>query len=180
MVLGATAVIAIALLSTGLVSVITVAASVTSVVDSQLSASMAAFANSVDRLRRIQQTDEAKGFKKPLIDFVGHPSGSVIALMHNGVIIDSASFSEQESVPCAATVGAQLVAGSTLGPRVETLQLEGLGEYRGAPLRQITQILVLTALGEGMIGGQIAAALEVPRETARSTLAHQIRIMRGF
>ncbi|KQX17785.1 MULTISPECIES: TetR/AcrR family transcriptional regulator [unclassified Sphingomonas] len=58
--------------------------------------------------------------------------------------------------------------------------VEELGEYRGAPLRQITQILVLTALGEGMIGGQIAEALEVPRETARATLAHQLRIMRGW
>jgi AcrR family transcriptional regulator len=58
--------------------------------------------------------------------------------------------------------------------------VEELGEYRGAPLRPITQILVLTALGEGMIGGQIAEALEVPRETTRATLAHQLRIMRGW
>lgn len=58
--------------------------------------------------------------------------------------------------------------------------VEELGEYRGAPLRQITQILVLTALGEGMIGGPIAEALEVPRETTRATLAHQLRIMRGW
>lgn len=58
--------------------------------------------------------------------------------------------------------------------------VEELGEHRGAPLRQITQILVLTALGEGMIGGPIAEALEVPRESARATLAHQLRIMRGW
>ncbi|MFD2498105.1 hypothetical protein ACFSTI_03505 [Rhizorhabdus histidinilytica] len=41
-------------------------------------------------------------------------------------------------------------------------------------------MLVLTALGEGMIGGPIADALEVPRETARETLAAQLRIMRGW
>jgi len=58
--------------------------------------------------------------------------------------------------------------------------VEELGEYRGAPLRQITQMLVLTALGEGMIGGPIADALEIPRETTRATLAHQLRIMRGW
>ncbi|MES2498797.1 MAG: TetR family transcriptional regulator [Pseudomonadota bacterium] len=58
--------------------------------------------------------------------------------------------------------------------------VEELGEHRGAPLRQITQILVLTALGEGMIGGPIAKALEVPRETTRATLAQQLRIMRGW
>ena len=58
--------------------------------------------------------------------------------------------------------------------------VEELGEHRGAPLRQITQMLVLSALGDGMIGGPIAAALDVPRETARATVAHQLRIMRGW
>jgi len=58
--------------------------------------------------------------------------------------------------------------------------VEELGEYRGAPVRQITQILVLAALGDGMIGAPIAAALEVPRETTRANLAHQLRIMRGW
>lgn len=58
--------------------------------------------------------------------------------------------------------------------------VEELGEHRGAPLRQITQMLVLAALGDGMIGGPIADALEVPRETARATVAHQLRMMRGW
>ena len=58
--------------------------------------------------------------------------------------------------------------------------VEELGEHRGAPLRQITQMLVLAALGDGMIGGPIAEALEVPRETARATIAHQLRSMRGW
>jgi AcrR family transcriptional regulator len=58
--------------------------------------------------------------------------------------------------------------------------VEELGEHRDAPLRQITQMLVLAALGDGMIGGPIAEALEVPRETARATVAHQLRIMRGW
>lgn len=58
--------------------------------------------------------------------------------------------------------------------------VEELGEYREAPLRPITQMLVLTALGEGMIGGPIAAALEVPRETTRATLAQQLQAMRGW
>jgi len=69
-----------------------------------------------------------------------------------------------------------------LAPVLEAVRnlVEELGEHRGAPVRQITQMLVLTALGEGMIGGPIAAALEVPRDTARTTLASQLRIMRGW
>lgn len=58
--------------------------------------------------------------------------------------------------------------------------IEELGEHRGAPLRQITQMLVLSALGEGLIGGAIAKALEVPRDTARKTIAQQLQAMRGW
>lgn len=58
--------------------------------------------------------------------------------------------------------------------------VEELGEHRGAPVRQITQMLVLAALGDGIIGGPIADALEVPRETARETVANQLRMMRGW
>jgi len=57
--------------------------------------------------------------------------------------------------------------------------VEELGEHRGAPLRRITQMLVLAALGDGMIGGVIAETLAVPREATRATVAHQLRIMRG-
>jgi len=58
--------------------------------------------------------------------------------------------------------------------------VEELGEHRGAPVRRITQMLVLSALGDGIIGGPIAAALKVPRETARETVAQQLRLMRGW
>ena len=58
--------------------------------------------------------------------------------------------------------------------------VERLGEHRGAPLRQLTQMLVLAALGDGMIGEPIAEALNIPRETARSTIAHHLRLMRGW
>lgn len=58
--------------------------------------------------------------------------------------------------------------------------VERLGEHRGAPLREITQMLVLTALGDGMIGGPISAALGLPRETTRATLARQLGHMRGW
>jgi AcrR family transcriptional regulator len=58
--------------------------------------------------------------------------------------------------------------------------VEELGEHRGAPLREITQMLVIAALGDGMIGGPIAAALELPRETTRAVLARQLGLMRGW
>jgi len=58
--------------------------------------------------------------------------------------------------------------------------VELLGEHRGAPLRQLTQMLVLVALGDGMIGEPIAEALDIPRATTRATVAHHLRLMRGW
>ena len=69
-----------------------------------------------------------------------------------------------------------------LAPVLEAVHnlIEELGEYRGAPLRQITLLLVLAALGDGMVGGPVSAALDLPRETMRATLAQQLRLMRGY
>lgn len=58
--------------------------------------------------------------------------------------------------------------------------VEQLGEHRGAPLRELTQMLVLVALGDGIIGGPIAQALDIPRVTTRATVAHHLRLMRGW
>lgn len=94
------------------------------------------------------------------------------------------TFDAFEKQGMAALMSWMILSGEQAGiaPILDAVHnlVEELGEHRGAPLRQITQMLVLTALGEGMIGGPIAEALEVPRETARATLAHQLRIMRGW
>lgn len=125
-VVGVTAVIAVVLLTTGAISGAIVASSVTSVVDSQLGASLSALSHSIEK----RGGGKPGGFEKPLVDFVGHAPGTVIALMENGVITDSAEFTEQDAVPCSSAVLDQLAGSVGSGPRIETLQLGDLGEYR--------------------------------------------------
>ena len=129
---GAAAVIAGALLLTGAISVATVSASVTSVIDHQLEASTDALTHSIERLRsnpNMSSTDP-KGFDKPMVDFVGHGSGSIIALMQDGEILDSAEFTGQDAVPLSQQVVDELTAAVTATPALESVMLTGLGEYR--------------------------------------------------
>jgi AcrR family transcriptional regulator len=58
-----------------------------------------------------------------------------------------------------------------LDPVLEAIHrlVDQLGEGQdGRPLREITLSLVLTALGDSLLGGAMAQALGLPRETARA------------
>jgi AcrR family transcriptional regulator len=58
--------------------------------------------------------------------------------------------------------------------------VEQLGDHRGASVRHITLSLFLAALGDGLIGTQMADALELPRDAGREVIAAQIKHMRGW
>lgn len=51
----------------------------------------------------------------------------------------------------------------------------GEGHDGDVPIQQQTLSLVLTALGDALLGGPMAAALGLPRETAREIAAGQLR-----
>ena len=129
---GAAAVIAGALLLTGAISVATVSASVTSVIDHQLEASAEGLTHSIERLRDNpnMSSDDPMGFDKPMVDFVGHGAGSIIAFMQDGAILDSAEFTGQDAAPLSQQVIEDLTAAVTATPAAESVMLTGLGDYR--------------------------------------------------
>ena len=129
---GVAAVISGALIATGAISIVTVASSVTSVVDRQLDASIAALTHTIERQRSGKNAvaGDGNGFEKPLTDFVGHASGSIIALMQDDAIIDSAAFTGQEATPLSAAVIDELTHSATNGSTTQSVELDGLGEYR--------------------------------------------------
>ena len=71
---------------------------------------------------------------------------------------------------------------AALAPIMESLHdlIEQLGDHRGASVRHITQVLVMGALADGLLGGPIAGALDLPRDAMRETMAAQIQHMRGW
>lgn len=152
LVVGITVVVAIALGLAGLVTVITVDASVTRVVTGQLESSLSAFHYSVAKYRDNARplsvpADTAalgpKGFSKPLTDFVGHGYGSLIALAAGGEVLDSAIFTEEDPQQLSAEVGAELLAAvETSHGEPTTVQLSGLGDYRVRAVQGADQLLV--------------------------------------
>jgi len=94
------------------------------------------------------------------------------------------TFDAFEKEGMAALMSWMILSGDrqALSPILEAVHVmvEQLGEHRGAPLRELTQMLVLVALGDGMIGEPIAKALNIPRATTRATISHHLRLMRGW
>ena len=65
---------------------------------------------------------------------------------------------------------------AVLDPIVEAIHrlVDRLGEHEGRPVQAITQSLVLTALGDSLIGEAMAAALGLPRDAARAMAAERL------
>jgi two-component system, OmpR family, sensor histidine kinase TrcS len=125
LVAGVVATLGIVLLGFGVLSQITLTATTTRVVDAQLSAGMTA----LDYMATRFAAADGVGFDKPLIEFVGQASGSVIAYVDDGAVVDSAIFSGSDPTPLPADVAA-VVAGLDTGIDKETVDLGTLGTYR--------------------------------------------------
>ncbi|MDH6182106.1 two-component system sensor histidine kinase TrcS [Microbacteriaceae bacterium SG_E_30_P1] len=129
---GAAAVVSVALVATGAISIAIVESSVTSVVDRQLFASTTAMSASIEKMRANHGPTEGggRGFEKPLVDFVGHGSGTIIALAQGGRVVDSANFTSDEAVPLSDAAATELLAAAVPEPSTPaTVSLDGLGEF---------------------------------------------------
>jgi two-component system sensor histidine kinase TrcS len=141
---GTAAVVAVVFLVVGLVSVVTLNASITKVVDTQLTGSMSALSHSVEKLRNGNYSGNAasggsasggtgvagQSYVKPFVDYTGHGPGAIIALEQNGQIVDSARFSESDAVPLSPAVVAQLEQAQLDVGSHQNVDLAGLGSYR--------------------------------------------------
>jgi two-component system sensor histidine kinase TrcS len=130
---GIAAVVAAVFVVVGVVSVITLAASVTTVVDSQLSGSMSGLSHTVERLRNgdSPSTDSSGSpYVKPFVDYTGHGAGTIIALAVDGTIEDSARFSDDAATALDPEVISRLEQVSQAAEPRSTVSLPGLGTYR--------------------------------------------------
>ncbi|WP_368497414.1 sensor histidine kinase [Herbiconiux sp. A18JL235] len=145
LVVGTAAVVTAVLVTVGVVSSVTLASSITHVVDTQLSASMSSFTYAVEKYRYGVMIDSGRHIdphpEKPLTDYTGQAPGTVIALLDEGsgdgsggvaTVIDSARFSDSDAEALPPAVVAQLEAASLEPGTQQTLQLDGLGSYRVA------------------------------------------------
>ena len=186
LVVGVSAVVTTVLIAVGTMSVLTLRASVTGIVDSQLAAAADGFTYSVTKYRSTALPTgalPAPRSMKPLSQVVGQAPGNVVLLVRDGEVVDSALFGDGDAGPVPADAIAELARESWVGEESETTWLPGLGLYRmvgrpggegellvtGASLRPASEA---TSRETVIVGGLTALALLV---TALSTLV----IVRG-
>lgn len=132
LVTGVCAVVTTVLITVGTMSVVTLHASVTGIVDTQLSAAADAFSQSVTKYRTSALPSgqlPPPGAMKPLTQLIGQAPGNIVVLMRDGQVVDSALFGDGEAGPVPAEALTELVE-RTDASEFDTEGLENLGLYR--------------------------------------------------
>ncbi|WP_418005825.1 sensor histidine kinase [Mycobacterium sp. PDNC021] len=132
LVLGVTSLVTVVLLAVGVLSVYSLHSYVSAMSDAELDRSLDALGHSYDRLE-IKRGDPAHPIdagEDGLTAFGGQAPGNLIAVVHKGVVVQSAVFPDGEPKPVQPDV-IKAVSGqqwTNLGPR--TVKLPKLGWYR--------------------------------------------------
>ena len=134
LVTGVSAVVMVVLIVVGTMSVLTLRASVTGIIDQQLAAAADGFGASVTKYRASPLPSgqlPAPQAMKPLTMLIGQAPGNVVVLARDGRIVDSALFGDGDagSVPAAALDEIATDQWWTNG-ETRTDWLPGLGTYR--------------------------------------------------
>ena len=131
--LGVLAVASVVLVTVGIVSVLSLRGYVTAMSDVDVAESLDALSNSYTRYRNGEHTSAHGGtppIAQAMLEFTDQTPGNVIAVMHDGVVIGSAVFSEAEARPAPADVVRAFEAQSWPDAPPRTEKLGSLGSYR--------------------------------------------------
>jgi two-component system, OmpR family, sensor histidine kinase TrcS len=131
--LGVLVVVTAVLVAVGIVSVLSLRDYVTSMTDAEVGKSLHAFNNSYTRYRNGEHTSAHTGtppVSQALLEFTGQTPGNLIAVLHDGVVIGSAVFSEDEPRPAPADVVRAIEGQRWYDGPPRTERLGSLGSYR--------------------------------------------------
>lgn len=133
LVVGVSAVVMIALVTVGTMSVLTLRSSVQGILDSQLAGSADGFSHAVTKYR-ITPTASGElpppGSMKPLKYLIGQAPENVIALIQDGKVVDSAYFVDGEARPAPPAAIARIAELTWTGAEPRTVKLPDLDYYR--------------------------------------------------
>ncbi|EJO86199.1 two component sensor histidine kinase TRCS [Mycobacterium colombiense CECT 3035] len=127
------AVVSVVLVTVGIVSVLSLRGYVNAMSDADVAESLDALSHQYAKYRNGEHVSSRPGsppIAQAMLEFTGQTPGNLIAVLHNGTVIGSAVFSEDEPKPAPADVVRDLQAQtwSDGPPRTETLGR--LGPYR--------------------------------------------------
>lgn len=130
LVLGVSAIVTLVLFAVGALSVYSLHTYVTTMSDTEVSRSLAAFSHSLEKWRESRDGHELAADTEALTAFVGQAPGNLIAVLHDGEVIQSAVFSDGEPHPAPEAVTRALDQYSWTEPHPRTVKLPVLGSYR--------------------------------------------------
>jgi two-component system sensor histidine kinase TrcS len=131
--LGVLIVVTVVLVTVGIVSVLSLRGYVTAMIDADVAEALHAFNNSYTRYRNGEHTSAHTGtppVSQALLEFTGQTPGNLIAVLHNGVVIGSAVFSEDQPRPAPADVVHAIEGQKWYDAPPHTEKLGSLGSYR--------------------------------------------------
>jgi two-component system sensor histidine kinase TrcS len=143
---GVLAVVTVVLVAVGVVSVLSLRGYVTTMNDAEVAKSLHAFSNSYTRYRNGDHTSAHSGtppVSQALLEFTGQTPGNLIAVLHDGVVIGSAVFSEDEPRPAPSYVVRAIEGQKWYDGPPHTEKLGSLGSYRVDCLIDGPDILVV-------------------------------------
>jgi two-component system sensor histidine kinase TrcS len=124
------AVVSVVLVALGVASVLSLRAYVTAFNDSEVAESLDALSHSYSRYRSGEGTHSGSSIGPAMLKFTGQTPGNLIAVLHRGVVIGSAVFSEYEPRTAPADVVRAIEAQSWDDGPPHTEKLGSLGPHR--------------------------------------------------
>lgn len=144
--LGVLLVVSVVLVAVGVVSVLTLRGYVTTMNDAEVAKSLHAFTHSYDRYRKGEHSPAhatTPPVAEALLEFPGHTPGNLIAVLHDGVVVGSAVFSEDGSRPAPPDVVRAIQAQKWTDGPPHTEKFGSLGSYRVDCSIQGSDVLVV-------------------------------------
>jgi two-component system sensor histidine kinase TrcS len=133
LVLSVSAVVTVVLVVVGVISVLSLRTYVTAMNDAEISESLNAFTHAYTKYRKNKPPlgqEHAPVLEEALFGFTEQTPDNVIAVLHDGAVVASAVFYEDEPRPAPDDVVTAIEAQSWSGNPPHTLRLDGLGSYR--------------------------------------------------
>lgn len=131
--LGVLTVVTVVLVTVGIVSVLSLRGYVTAISDADVAGSLDALSNSYTRYLNGEHTSAHRRVPpvpQAMLEFTGQTPGNLIAIVHNGVVIGTAVFSEDQPKPAPPDVVSAIEAQSWADAPPRTIRLGSLGAYR--------------------------------------------------
>lgn len=144
--LGVLAVVSMVLVTVGIVSVLSLRGYVNAMSDADVTESLDAFNHQYTKYRTGEHASPHPGtppIAQAMLEFTGQTPGNLIAVLHNGKVIGSAVFSEDEPKPAPADVVRDLEGQSWRDGPPHTEVLGKLGPYRVASTADGPDVLVV-------------------------------------